>query len=79
MFNQDEKRRQLDWLRRILPHPKSAFRLASFKYKALSKQKGEIRVLTLHPGLMSDEIEISMRHKDFTVTDTPAYEAPNYT
>lgn len=53
--------------------------MAQYQYSPLKEEEGEIRLLTLHPGLLNSEIYVVLHNEKLTETNTPAFEALSYT
>ena len=52
--------------------------MAPYKYSALNESASEIRLMTLLPGQIEDDISITMETVILTKEDTPQYEALSY-
>lgn len=53
--------------------------MAEYQYSPLKEDSGEIRLLTLHPGILHSEIHVVLHNETLTKSNTPAFEALSYT
>jgi hypothetical protein len=53
--------------------------MAQYQYSPLNEEGGEIRLLTLHPGLFNSEIYVVLHNETLAKSNTPAFEALSYT
>ena len=53
--------------------------MTQYEYSPLKEEAGEIRLLTLHPGLLNSEIYVELHTETLTETNNSAFEALSYT